>query len=109
MAAATNNTLLLRLKALKAGIQNITKFLNVKAGKRNQKLLPQKNPVANKLAQLLKLYNDRFYTFLGFFFYRCTSHTGELYKFKELWGAEPYISSLYISEFFVRGTVGSHL
>lgn len=43
MAAATNNTLLLSLKVLtKAEIQNMTKFLNIKAGKRNQKLLLHK-------------------------------------------------------------------
>lgn len=43
MATATNNTLLLSLKVLnKAEIQNIPKFLNIKAGKRNQKLLLEK-------------------------------------------------------------------
>lgn len=43
MAAATNNTLLLSFNVHnKAEIQNSTKFLNIKAGKRNQKLLLQK-------------------------------------------------------------------
>lgn len=43
MAAAISNTLLYNLKTLnKAEVQNTTKFLNIKAGKRNQKLLLQK-------------------------------------------------------------------
>lgn len=43
MDATTNSTLLLSLKALyKADIQNITKLVNIKAEKRNKKLLLQK-------------------------------------------------------------------
>lgn len=87
MAVATNNTLLVSLKALnKAEIQNVTKFLNIKTGKINQNCCSRRsliNPVANRLDQF-KFYKNKFYTFLGFFLYRHTSHTGELYKFKQM-------------------------